>query len=104
MAELLPLRFRMLHYISTVDKTSADEIMKALEPEYGTEKQFRKEVFVEHLLDMKANFVIDDNDVTLDDKGELVIYYSINAEGKRLLNKYLPKRWNQQNNVTAGSF
>jgi DNA-binding PadR family transcriptional regulator len=104
MAELLPLRFRMLHYISTVDKTSADEIMKALEPEYGTEKQFRKEVFVEHLLDMKANFVIDDNDVTLDDKGELVIYYSINGEGKRLLNKYLPKSWNWKNNVTAGSF
>lgn len=94
MAELLPLRFRMLHYISTVDKICADDMMKALKPEYGTEKQFSKEVFVEHLLDMKANFVIDDNDVVLDDKGELVIYYSINEEGKRLLKKYLPKGWN----------
>lgn len=95
MADLLPLRFRMLHYISTVDKTCADEIMKALQPEYGTEKQFTKEVFVEHLLDLKANFVIDDNDVALDNKGELVVYYSINEEGRRLLKKYLPKRWNQ---------
>ena len=95
MADTLPLRFRILHYISTVDKTSADEVMKALASEYGTEKQFRKAVFVDHLLDMKANFVIDDNDVMLDDKGELLIYYSINEDGQRLLNKYLPKRWNQ---------
>lgn len=93
MAELLPLRFRMLHYISTVDKTNVDEIMKALKPEYGTEKQFTKEVFVEHLMDLKANFVIDDNDVVLDNKGELVVYYSINDEGTRLLKKYLPKHW-----------
>ncbi|SMC70298.1 hypothetical protein [Sporomusa malonica] len=93
MAELLPLRFRMLHYISTVDKTNVDEIMKALKPEYGTEKQFTKEVFVEHLMDLKANFVIDDNDVVLDNKGELVVYYSINDEGNRLLKKYLPKHW-----------
>lgn len=93
MADILPLRFRMLHYISTIDKTCADDIMKALKAEYGTEKQFTKEVFIEHLLDMKANFVIDDNDVMLDDKGELVIYYSINEEGIRLLKKYLPKEW-----------
>jgi DNA-binding PadR family transcriptional regulator len=96
MAELLPLRFRLLHYISTVDKTCADEIMQALKPEYGTEKQFAKEVFVEHLLDLKANFVIDDNEVMLDDKGELVIYYSINEEGKRLLKKYLPRQWQKK--------
>jgi len=93
MADKLPLRFRILHYISTVDKTCAAEIMKALKSEYGTEKQFTKGVFIEHLLDMKANFVIDDNDVVLDDKGELAIYYSINDEGKRLLKKYLPKQW-----------
>ena len=96
MVELLPLRFRMLHYISTVGKTCAEEMMKALKPEYGTEKQFTKEVFIEHLLDMKANFVIDDNDVLLDDKGELVIYYSISDEGKRLLKTYLPKQWQKQ--------
>jgi DNA-binding PadR family transcriptional regulator len=95
MADLLPLRFRILHYISTVDKTCADDIMKALKAEYGTEKQFAKEVFMDHLLDMKANFIIDDNDVVLDDKGELVIYYSINDEGRTLLKKYLPKGWHQ---------
>ncbi|RYD04920.1 hypothetical protein N752_12090 [Desulforamulus aquiferis] len=96
MAELLPLRFRILHYISTVDKACVEQIMKALEPEYGTEKQFKKAVFMDHLLDLKANFIIDDNDAVIDDKGELVIYYSINHEGRRLLNKYLPKGWRQK--------
>lgn len=102
MAALLPLRFRMLHYISTVDKTCVNDIMAALKPEYGTEKQFTKDVFSEHLLDMKANFVIDDHDVMLDSKGELVIYYSINEEGKRLLAKYLPKSWHRSNPISAG--
>ncbi|SHH25661.1 hypothetical protein [Desulfosporosinus lacus] len=95
MADTLPLRFRMLHYVSTVKKASPDEIMKALKPEYGTEKQFTKKVFADHLLDMKANHILEDNDVELDDKGELLIYYSINDEGRRLLKKYLPKGWNQ---------
>jgi len=94
MADTLPLRFRMLHYLSTVDKACADEIMKALEAEYGTEKQFTKKVVMDHLLNMKANFIVDDNDVVLDNNRELVIYYSINGEGRRLLRKYLPKRWN----------
>jgi DNA-binding PadR family transcriptional regulator len=102
MAPVLPLRFRMLHYISTVDKTCADDIMAALKPEYGAEKQFAKAVFIEHLLDMKANFVIDDHDVMLNSKGELIIYYSINEEGKRLLAKYLPKSWHQSNTISAG--
>ncbi len=93
MKDLLPLRFRILHYLSTVEKACVDEIMKALKPEYGTEKQFKKQVFMNHLLDMKANFILDDNDVALDEKGELVIYYSINSEGRKLLKKYLPKRW-----------
>lgn len=95
MADILPLRFRILHHISTVNKASVDEIMKALEPEYGTEKQFKKEVFLDHLLDMKANFIIDDNEAVINDKGELVVYYSINDEGNRLLNKYLPRWWNK---------
>ena len=47
MADTLPLRFRVLHYISTVDKACADDIMKALKPEYGTEKQFTKKVIEE---------------------------------------------------------
>ncbi|CCO07717.1 hypothetical protein [Desulforamulus hydrothermalis] len=93
MAGILPLRFRILHHLSTVDKASVDEVMKALEPEYGTEKQFKKEVFLDHLLDMKANFIIDDNEAVINDKGELVIYYSINEEGRTLLKKYLPKWW-----------
>ena len=93
MADILPLRFRILHYIASVDRACADDIMQALRPEYGMEKQFKKEVIVDHLFSMKANFVIDDNDVSINDKNELLIYYSINEEGSRLLKKYFPKKW-----------
>jgi DNA-binding PadR family transcriptional regulator len=95
-ATLLPLRFRILHYLATVSKASAEDVLQALKPEYGKEKQFTKEAILDHLLSMKANFIINDQDVALDSKGELVVYYSINDEGKRLLSKYLPKEWKQQ--------
>jgi len=96
MADTLPLRFRILHYLSTVDKACAAEIMQALEPEYGTERQFTKKVVMDHLLNMKANAIVDDNEVALGPQGELIIYYSVNDQGRRLLKKYLPKRWSQK--------
>lgn len=93
MASLLPLRFRMLHFFSTVNEASANDLLEGLKSEYGSERQFSKKNFVEHLLTMKENGIIDETKVELDKNGDLCIYYSINDEGRSLLKKYLPKSW-----------
>jgi DNA-binding PadR family transcriptional regulator len=93
MDNLLPIKFRILHYLSTVETACADDFLIALKDEYGREKYFKRSVITEHLMDMKANFIIDDDEVLLDDAGQLVIYYKINDEGRKLLKKYLPKSW-----------
>ena len=103
MADTLPLRFRVLHYVSTVDKTCVNDILQALAPEYGTEKHFKRADLMEHLFDLKANVLIDDTDVTLDDQGELLIYYSVTAEGKQFLQRFLPKSWQQNQHVSGNS-
>lgn len=95
MATLLPLRFRLLHFLSTVEKANVDQMMEGLKHEYGTESQFTRPKFVEHALSMYANGIADEADITLNEKGELDIFYAINDEGRKLLKNYLPKSFKQ---------
>lgn len=90
---ILPLTFRMLHFLSTVKEATVDLLMQELRTEYGTEKQFRKPNVSNILVSMKENGLIEDAKAELDQDGELCISYSISEEGTRLLNKYLPKSW-----------
>lgn len=93
MDNLLPLRFRLLYFLSTVEKADVDQMMEGLRAEYGSEKQFTRDKFVDHALSMKANFVIDEAELSLTKDGALNIYYCINDEGRKLLKRYLPKSY-----------
>ena len=90
---ILPLTFRVLHFLSTVKEATADHLMKELKAEYGTEKQFRRPNVSNILVSMKENGLIEDTKAELDREGELCVYYCISEEGSRLLTKYLPKGW-----------
>lgn len=87
-----PIRFRVLEYMSTVEKASPDDMMQAMKAEYGKERHFTKASFIDHAMSLKANGLLDDVHVEINDKKELVIFYAINDEGKRMLSKYMPKR------------
>ena len=93
MKNVLPMRFRLLHHLSTVKENTVDDIMNALKSEYGDEKQFNKINLSDSLFSMKENGLIEDTKVELDSSGELCIYYSINDFGRALLQKYIPKSW-----------
>lgn len=91
MAQVLPLRFRLLHFFSTVEKANVDQMMEVLRAEYGTESQFKRSKFKDHALSMMANGVIDEAELGITEDGELDVYYCISEEGRRLLKNYLPK-------------
>lgn len=90
---LLPLRFRLLQFLSTVEKANVDQMMDGLRAEYGTESQFTRPRFKNHALSMMANAVIDEAELTVTEDGELDIFYCINDEGRKLLKTYLPKSY-----------
>lgn len=92
MAAVLPMRFRILHFFSTVKESSIKELMNALRPEYGAEGQFNENVIGEHLLSMRAGGLIETRDIELDRDGNLVVNYAITEFGQGRL-KYLPKAW-----------
>ena len=93
MQNLLPLRFRLLHFLSTVDKANVDQLMDGLRADYGNESQFTKAKFKNHALSMKANAVIDEVELGVTPDGELDVYYCINDEGRKLLASYLPEEY-----------
>lgn len=89
---LLPARTAVLKYLYEVEKADVVEIMKKLKDDYGNEKQFTKDMFLEHLMALEANELVDLIDYELDKNGELAIYYSINNEGKNTIEKYILKK------------
>ncbi|MBL1224666.1 hypothetical protein [Enterococcus sp. BWR-S5] len=90
---LLPIRSRVLHYIAVTGVSTVDSVMEGLKEEYGTERQFTQPNFVEHMLSLKENGLIDEISYDLDENNQLQIEYNINEEGINTINKYLPKKW-----------
>lgn len=94
---LLPVRTAVLNYLFDVKDADVNEIMKALEPTYGSEKQFTKARFIDHVMSLEANGLVEEVGHGLDAKGELSVRYKINDEGRHSVTKYIspafrPKR------------
>jgi hypothetical protein len=75
---LLPVRTAVLKYLFDKQEGDVNEIMKALEPLYGMEKQFTKTRFIDHVMSLEANGLVNEAGYGLDAKGELSIRYKIN--------------------------
>ena len=52
---LLPARMAVLNYLSTVKNADINEIMEAMKPQYGHEKQFTKDMYLDHAMSLEAN-------------------------------------------------
>ncbi len=90
---VLPLRFRVLQYASTVEKFNYLDLMRDLKAEYGADGQFKRKMMVLHMDSLRAVGMIEDVDVQLEnEQGDLLITYKITDYGKSRLT-YLPKEW-----------
>ncbi|WP_427813984.1 hypothetical protein ACQKTA_01935 [Enterococcus sp. 22-H-5-01] len=96
---LLPIRSRVLHYIASNpdNKNNIHTVMAGLKEEYGSERQFTYNNFLDHLLSLKENGLIDEGNYAINEDDQLVIDYVINEEGLTTINKYLPKKWRLNN-------
>ncbi|MGI6065561.1 MAG: DNA-binding protein [Bacillota bacterium] len=92
MADLLPLKFRILHYASKAKDVSANMLLQDLKDEYGSDGQFNKKMLTHHLDSLRAVGMIEVTEADFDANGELVIKYQITDYGKDRL-KYLPPAW-----------
>lgn len=93
---LLPARTAVLNYLYQVGEADISEIMAALKPMYGTEKQFTEAMFMEHAMALEANEIVEMKSYTLGKNNELVLRYQINADGRSAVEKYVPAKFRQK--------
>ena len=88
---LLPARTAVLKYLFDHDDGDVNEIMKSLKSSYGDEKQFTKARFVDHVMSLEANGLVNEVGYGLDERGDLSVRYKINDEGIHAIKKYVLK-------------
>ncbi|WP_394523632.1 hypothetical protein [Lacrimispora sp. JR3] len=90
---LLPARTAVLNYLYGVKNADVDQIMEALKPLYGGERQFTKERYMDHVMSLEANGMVNLSSYDLDKNGELRMCYEINDEGRSAVDKYVDKKY-----------
>ncbi len=93
MRELLPVRFRILHEMGKGKEEDITTLMNKLKEEYGNEKHFNEKEFIDHLLTLEANGLVEETRFELKGTDDINSYYKISDAGKDLLKNYLPKAW-----------
>ena len=90
---LLPARTAVLNYLYGVENANVTQIMEALEPQYGGERQFTKDRYMDHVMSLEANGLVTLNSYDLDSNGELRMCYEINDDGRSAVDKYVDKKY-----------
>ncbi|WNZ88546.1 hypothetical protein QYR58_00545 [Streptococcus iniae] len=88
---LLPARTAVLNYMNTVSEADVHQVMVALKPQYGQEKQFKEPLFLEHLMSLECNGYLEQAGYDLDDKDDLRILFRITDDGRLAVQKYISK-------------
>ncbi len=90
---LLPARMAVLNYLSSVENADVNEIMEAMRPLYGKERQFTKDAYLDHVMSLEANGLCSLIRYELDDKDELSLRFAINDDGRTAVEKYVPAKY-----------
>ena len=94
---LLPARTAVLNYLYGVESADVAQIMESLKPQYGGERQFTKQRYLDHVMSLEANGLLPLKSYELDAQGDLSLRYAINEDGKAAVEKYVPAKYRQNN-------
>ncbi len=84
-----PLNYAILKYFTTVKEACADDVIEALEDQYGRFKALRKPSVIEAIMTAEANGLLEETRFNLDKQGELRVYYHAHKEGADTINSYI---------------
>lgn len=90
---LLPARTAVLNYLYSAKSADVSQIMEALKPQYGRERQFTMERYLDHVMSLQANGLLNLAGYELKADGELSLRFEINEDGKSAVEKYVPKKY-----------
>lgn len=84
-----PLNYAILLYFTKHSEGDADTVIRALEPEYGTYRAFKKPGVIEALMTAKENGILEEVRSELFLENELRTWYRLSDYGSELIKKYL---------------
>ena len=84
-----PLNYAILKYFTKVYKASAQDVVKALQPEYGSFRALNEKAVLEALLTGVENGLLEEAGHTLDDHDNVVIYFHAPKSGAYTINAYI---------------
>lgn len=90
---LLPARTAVLNYLYEVKSADISQIMEALKPLYGGERQFTEKLYMDHVMSLEANGFVNICSYDLDKEEELCVYYEISDDGRSAVDKYVDKKY-----------
>ncbi|WP_334329083.1 hypothetical protein [Companilactobacillus sp. HBUAS59699] len=90
---LLPSRTAVLNYMFDKCEVDVKSVMAALKNDYGNEKQFNEKMYLDHLMALEANGMVEMSSYELDENDELIMRYKITDDGKSTVEKYVDKRY-----------
>ena len=90
---LLPTRMAVLNHLEKVEIANLDEVMASLKSDYGSEKQFNKELYLDHLMALEANCYLSLKNYKLGTDDELVLSFEITDDGRAAVDKYVPQAY-----------
>lgn len=94
---LLPSRMAVLNHMAAGKEVSVESVMDALRGDYGNERQFTDKMYLDHLLALEANGLVEMSSYDLDEREELVMRYIITEDGKHTVDKYVDKKYRVAN-------
>ncbi|MDT2640306.1 hypothetical protein P7D31_09285 [Enterococcus dongliensis] len=86
---LLPSRMAVLNHMFDQPEVDVKQVMSALKGDYGNEKQFNEKMYLDHLLALEANGLVEMSSYDLDDSDDLVMRYVITDDGRHTVEKYV---------------
>ncbi|MBR3181918.1 MAG: hypothetical protein IKF56_04685 [Eggerthellaceae bacterium] len=89
--ELMPLYYAIMKHFMDGNEHSAQDVIDALEPNYGGYKLLTNKDVEEALDTAKENGLIDESSCDLDNSGNLLIRYQINDFGRDMIDRYIGK-------------
>ena len=89
--ELMPLYYAIMKHFMDGGEHSAQDVIEALEPNYGGYKLLTNKDVEEALATAKENGLIDESSCDLDDGGDLLIRYQVNDFGRDMIDRYIGK-------------
>ncbi|WP_101696838.1 hypothetical protein [Clostridium minihomine] len=85
-----PLNYAILKHFTKVNEACADDVIQALQGQYGNFKALKKPAVIEAIMTAEANGLLQETRYELDANGELKVYYQAHEEGAATINQYIP--------------